>query len=133
MIIAGIYSFKDGKEIIEAQFGSELQEVKQIIAAVDSRIHKTKVSKERTMPGKILYEPGSLNRAFKQEFGSRGWQKHKVYCEYPTSFYTPDYLPITSTKRAFREIDFVKNRVGVEVQFGKYAGLQRLRQDDYFS
>lgn len=49
MIIAGIYSFKGGKEIIEAQFGSELQEVKQIIATVDSQVHKTKVSKEKTI------------------------------------------------------------------------------------
>lgn len=45
----------------------------------------------------------------------------KVYCEYPTSFYTPDYIPVPSKKEAFREIDFVKNRVGVEVQFGKYS------------
>lgn len=121
MIIAGVYSFKGGKEIIEAKFGSELEEVKQIITAVDSGVHKTKVSKEKTMPGKILYEPGSLNRAFKQEFGDRGWQKYKVYCEYPIEFYAPGYVSTVSTKGAFREIDFVKNRVGVEVQFGKYA------------
>jgi hypothetical protein len=121
VIVAGLYSFKGGKEIIEAKFSSELQEVKQIIATVDSQVHKTKISKEKTMPGKILYQPGSLNKAFKQEFEDRGWRKYKVYCEYPAEFYTPDYMPTVFTKGAFREIDFVKNRVGVEVQFGKYA------------
>ncbi len=121
MIIAGMYSFKNGKEVIEVEFGSELQEIKQVIAAIDSQTHKTKVSKEKTMPGKMLYKPGSLNKAFKREFETRGWQKHKVYCKYPIEYYTSDYAAIASTKGAFREIDFVKNRMGVEVQFGKYA------------
>jgi hypothetical protein len=39
---------------------------------------------------------------------------------YPTEYYTPGYKPSTSTSGAFRDMDFVKNRVG-EVQFGKYA------------
>jgi hypothetical protein len=32
--IVGIYSFKSGKEVIEAKFATELQEIKEIIAAV---------------------------------------------------------------------------------------------------
>ncbi len=121
MIIAGVYSFKGGKEIMEAKFNSELQEIEQAIAAVDSTVHKTKLSKEKTMPGKVLYKPGSLNKAFKKEFEARHWQKCKIYCEYPTEYYTLDYNPTATTKGAFREIDFVKNRLGVEIQFGKYA------------
>lgn len=121
MIIAGVYSFKNGKAVLEAKFGSELQEVEQIIAAVDSTIHKTKVSKEKTMPGRILYRPGSLNKAFRQEFTARRWQKWKIPCDYPTQYYARSYAPPASSRGAFREMDFVKNRVGVEVQFGKYA------------
>ena len=121
MIIAGIYSFNGGKEAIEAKFEAELREVEQAITAVDSVTHKTKVSKEKTMPGKILYKPSSLNEAFRMEFEPRGWQKFKVRCEYPTKYYTPGYTAAVSSKGAFREIDFIKNRVGVEVQFGKYA------------
>ena len=120
MIVAGIYSFNGGKEAIEANFGAELREVEQAIAAVDSAAHKTKVSKEKTMPGKMLYKPGSLNKAFDREFEIRGWKKHKVYCEYPSEYYTDNYSP-ASSQGAFREMDFVKNRIGVEVQFGKYA------------
>ena len=73
------------------------------------------------MPGKLLYKPGSLNKAFKWEFNERGWQNYKVLCDYPTEFYAPDYIRPANVSGAFREIDFVKNRLGVEVQFGKYA------------
>jgi hypothetical protein len=119
--IAGVYSFKGGKEIIQADFATDLQEIEEAIVAIDGTKHKTKVSKEKTMPGRILYEPGSLNKAFKREFSARGWQNYKVPCEYPTEFYTSDYERSETFRGAFREMDFVKNRVGVEIQFGKYA------------
>lgn len=63
MRIVGIYSFNQGKAIIESKFGFELREIEQVIASIDSRKHKTKVSKEKTMPGKMLYKPSSLNNA----------------------------------------------------------------------
>ena len=121
MIIAGMYSFNNGREVIEAKYTTELWEVDQIIAAVDSAQCRTKTSREKTMPGKTLYSPRALNKCFKQEFEARDWRKHKVRCEYPTEYYVPGYIPDALSKGAFREIDFVKNRVGVEVQFGKYA------------
>lgn len=121
MKIAGIYSFNRGREIIESEFKFELREIEQAIAAIDSPTHKTKVSKEKTMRGKKLYKPRSLNDAFRKELEPHGWHKLKVPCEYPTEYYTADYSPAALSKGAFREIDFIKNRVGVEVQFGKYA------------
>jgi hypothetical protein len=54
-------------------------------------------------------------------FTKKGWNKHKVPCEYPTEYYQPNYKPKALNKGAFREMDFVKNKIGVEVQFGKYA------------
>ena len=121
MIIAGIYSFNGGKEIVESKFAHELKEVKEVIAAVDSSKYKTKISREKTMPEKVLYSPDSLNKAFGQEFSQRKWKNHRVLCDYPTQYYTPGFTPVTSSKGAFRDMDFVKQRVGVEVQFGKYA------------
>lgn len=121
MIIAGIYSFNRGEEIIRSQYSAELGEVEQVIAAVDSAQCKTKTSREKTMPGRTLYSPRALNRAFTIEFGLRGWEKHKVQCDYPTDYYVHGFVPNSPPKGAFREMDFVKNRVGVEVQFGKYA------------
>jgi hypothetical protein len=121
MRIAGIYSFNDGLVVIESQYPHELQEVTQIVGSIDGTLHKTKMSLEKTMPGRQLYKPGSLNIAYKREFKSRGWASYRVYCDYPTEYYTEEYVPPSEISGAFREMDFVKNRLGVEVQFGKYA------------
>jgi len=121
MRVGGVYSFNKGKEEIEAHYSKELQEVLAVIQAVDGEKYKTKVSREKTMPGRMLYKPGEMNRAYGDGFERRGWRKYKVFCDYPTNFYTSDYSPLHSVRGAYREMDFVKNGVGVEVQFGKYA------------
>lgn len=121
MRIVGIYSFNGGREVIEAQFAAELSEVEQVIAAVDSEKHKTKTSREKTMPGRKLYSPRALNRAFKAKFEELGWSTRRVVCDYSTEYYMNGYRWDNLFVGAFREMDFVKNRVGVEVQFGKYA------------
>jgi len=121
MIIAGRYSFKGGEKVIQSKYASALREVEQIIATVDSQMFRTKTSREKTMPGKQLYSPPALNRAFTRQFHERGWQHHRVKCEYPTQYYTRGYATSASSPGAFRDMDFVRDRVGVEVQFGKYA------------
>ena len=121
MIIVGVYSFNNGKEVIEERYNAELQEITEVIRSVGSAEHKNKVSQEKTMPGKMLYSPPSLNKAFKAAFSERGWQNQRVACDYPTEYYVGDYQPEQSPRGAFREMDFLKNGVGVEVQFGKYA------------
>ena len=45
-----------------------------------------------------------------------------IGCDYPTTYYTDAYTPSPSSgSRPYREMDFIKNDVGVEVQLGKYA------------
>lgn len=121
MNIAGVYSFNGGKEVLTSKFESELNEIKSVIMHVDSASCKNKVSKEKTMPGKSLFSPRALNKSFDKEFLSLGWKKHKERCIYPTEFYVSGYTSSAASRGAFREMDFVKNRLGVEVQFGKYA------------
>ncbi len=121
MIIAGVYSFNRGGKFIKGKYKHLLGEIEEIISAVDANQHKTKKSKEKTMPGRMLFNPKSLNREFKNEFFSRQWQNVKVKCDYPTHFYTKNYEPKRMKGGAFREMDFVKEGLGVEVQFGKYA------------
>jgi hypothetical protein len=124
MIVGGVYSFNKGQEVIEADYSNELSEIMDVIEAVNSIDHKTKVSEEKTMSGQFLFKPGSLNQSFKREFVRRGWSDNaRVLCEYPTNFYTPEYSPPASTKNAYREIDFLKNRLGIGVQFGKYGSM----------
>jgi hypothetical protein len=121
MIIAGEYSFNNGKEFISKKYARLLNEIKEIITVVDADQYKTKKSREKTMPGRKLYSPISLNKAFKAEYFKRGWDRVKVQCDYPTKYYTESYEPKKMKGGAFREIDFVKRKLGVEVQFGKYA------------
>ena len=73
------------------------------------------------MSGRILYNPKSLNAAFKNYLFPLGWKNSKVASTYSVDYYVGDYKSSASSKGAFREMDFVKNRVGVEIQFGKYA------------
>lgn len=121
MRIVASYSFNGGQAVIESKYSRSFRELKSVVKSVEADVHKTKASKEKTMPGKVLYSPRSLNTAFKSAFEAVGWQKQKVHCDYPTQFYAKGYTPSHNAKNAFREMDFLKNRLGVEVQFGKYA------------
>ena len=121
MIIAGTYSFNNGLKTLERKYPKLLAEIRGIIAEVDATNCKTKKSKEKTMPGRLLYNPKKLNATFKKQFMKRGWVKKKVVCDYPTDFYEADYKSKPLNTGAFREMDFLKDGLGVEVQFGKYA------------
>ena len=121
MIIAAEYSFNNG-DFIKEKYPHLLQEVEDIIAAVDASHYKTKESEEKTMKGKMLYSPIDLNRSFAEGFESKGWQKKSVDCNYSTAYYRPGYSPKKVGGRIpTREIDFLKERLGIEVQFGKYS------------
>jgi len=122
MKIAGEYSFAGGLNVVKNNFGPLLDEIINAVTQIDAEKHRTKVSKEKTMPGRMLYNPTELNKTFKELLHPTGWINHKVPCDYPTQYYVNNYLPKESEVRgAFRDMDFVKEILGVEVQFGKYA------------
>jgi hypothetical protein len=121
MIVAGKSPFNGGDAAIRARYPHLLTEIEQVIAAVKAEEHKTKESIEKTMLGRMLYSPSSLNRAFKEALNAMDWSSRKVWCEYHTEFYTEGYKASVLNKGAFREMDFVKEKLGVEVQFCKYA------------
>jgi hypothetical protein len=119
--VAGVYSFKGGKEFVTGRYPHLLTEVNAVIKAVDAALYKDKVSEEKTMPGRMLYSPARINTAFKAEFGKSEWKSIRVRCDYPTTYYLEDYEIRSKNRGAFREMDFVKDKLGIEVQFGKYA------------
>lgn len=121
MRVAGVYSFKGGKEEVTSRYPDLLTEVNAAIKAVDTDLYKTKLSKEKTMSGRRLFDPKAINAAFKLQFLAMGWQPIRVSCTYPTTYYLEDYDIRSSNRGAFREMDFVKSKLGVEVQFGKYV------------
>jgi hypothetical protein len=121
LFIAGEYSFNNGKDFINNHYPRLLEEIKAVISSVNSNDCRSKKSKEKTMPGKLLYSPVELNKCFKKEFGKFGWKNQKVKCDYPIQYYTKNYKTRNLNKGAFRDMDFVKENLGVEVQFGKYS------------
>jgi len=121
MKVVAKFSVKNGEKSIEKSFPTEFNEVYAVIMRVDASKCKTKKSEEKTMPGQLLYSPRAMNKLFKHEFTAKGWKKVKVPCQYSTENYLAGYVPPQLNSRAYREMDFVKNGLGIEVQFGKYA------------
>lgn len=121
MIIAAEYSFNRGKEEIESNYPTYLDEIKEVIQHADANACKNKKSKEKTMGNKILFSPIELNSQFKKHFSPKGWSNYKVACDYSNDHYVGGYKPKSVGRTPYRDMDFVKGEVGVEVQFGKYA------------
>lgn len=122
MRIAAQYSFNGGLEEIEKRYPELLEEIKAVITAIDSTQHKTKKSKEESKKYGMLFSPKSLNKAFKVEFKERAWDSVKVKCEYSDEYYVEGYKPEKLRHgRPYREMDFLKEKLGVEVQLGKYS------------
>jgi Restriction endonuclease BglII len=135
MRIVETYSHLNGLEYLMVHKKKLWDELKAAITAVDAEICRTKVSKEIRTKDKLLYSPIDMNKAMNAELSERGWSEER------TSYWvTGDAKLIRRTlnlepalqkaeiesagKEAFlsyNQTDFVKDRVAVEVQFGKYS------------
>lgn len=107
------YSHLGGHEILLLKKSFILEQIKEVIKTVS--VGKTKISKEKNTIGKRLYSPIEMNKFFKEEFNKRDFFEVKDRYD----IVLPDYSNII--KGSFKQVDFVKDRVFVEVQFGKYA------------
>ncbi|MDD5466324.1 MAG: BglII/BstYI family type II restriction endonuclease [Anaerolineales bacterium] len=107
------YSHLGGVEILMVRYPDWDHEVYDVIKQVKAA--RTKISKEKTKIGKALYDPKDMNRQFKEAFHSYGYRELRD--TYSITLPNSD----TSITGAFKQIDFVKDRLLVEVQFGKYA------------
>lgn len=107
------YSHLGGSEILIVRYPEINNQINQVISNVIAR--RTKKSKEKTMYGKLLYSPSDMNKQFRNHFKPLGFTEIRDYY----TIEIPDYQQKISG--AYKQIDFVKNKVLVEVQFGKYA------------
>lgn len=124
MKIVAKYNFNNGEEKILEKYKKEFNEIESIIESINASKYKTKKSTEKTMMGKMLYNPSQLNRAFKKNFNEKRWKNHKIKCDYIYGELLEGYkLEKKSSQKPYRDMDFVKpgSKLGVEVQFGKYA------------
>ena len=107
------YSHLGGSEILQVRYKEIESEIYEVISKVIAQ--KTKMSKEKTMKGKKLFSPMDMNNQFKRLFYNKGFLELKD--RYTITIPNSDI----SISGAFKQIDFVKDNVLVEVQFGKYA------------
>lgn len=135
MKIGAMYSHLNGFEWIQYHQKDMWDEIEEVIFGIKADTFRTKVSKEKTMKGKKLFSPTELNKRMKDDFEQLGWFESRT-----NYWVTDDYnliskimhlkekdqkklieeegkIPINS----YNQTDFVKNRIAVEVQFGKYS------------
>jgi len=136
MRIVDVYSHLNGEEYLLVHHPELYEEIRAVISAVDALRFMTKVSKEKTMPGKRLYSPQDLNAEFARLFTARRWQSVTYHYYVTTNRAYLDQivnLPLEAQRtflqergvedpiRSLKQTDFVKDEVAIEVQFGKYA------------
>lgn len=110
MQIAGRYSVQNAQTVLESRFLQELTEVQTIIASVDSKAVLTSPSQQRLQ---------LLNQMIQQTFATQQWQGETLICEYSLTYYTQEWQGILTPSEATRELDFVKNKLGVDILFKK--------------
>jgi hypothetical protein len=135
MKIAEMYSHLNGLEFLLVHNKRLWNEIQEVIAGVDARVCRTKVSREKTMIGELLYSPKDMNKGFHGKLRAKGWEESRV-----SYWVTKDAKLIRKTlfKSAkeqkaeieaageqpifsYNQTDFVKDRVALEIQFGKYS------------
>jgi hypothetical protein len=129
------YSHLNGLEFLQVHKPGLWTEIQKVIKSVNAKACQTKVSKEVRTKNKLLYSPIAMNAAMSAGFSKHGWSESR------TSYWvTSDAKLIRKTLQmgaaqqkaeieaaglepvfSYNQTDFVKERVAVEVQFGKYS------------
>lgn len=137
MKIANIYSHLNGYEHMLVHHKDLWDEIVSAINSIEANDF-TKTSKAKPTMGKILYDQKALNKQFENILFPQEWKSvttpYYVTGDIPTAREIANIRDKDEQKRiiedngytAFRtnnQVDFVKNRVALEVQFGKYFSV----------
>lgn len=116
MQVSEIYSHKGGLDFVQEQHPLELKEIIDAIKQVNGVACLNKLCLERgAKSGRLILNPASVNKSIKSFLCLRGWtqlSKGKKGFKEPRVYVS---------KSIFREMDGIKNHVGLEIQFGKYS------------
>jgi hypothetical protein len=136
MKIAQKYSHLNGEEYLIVHNNALYKEIKTIIKSIDADNFRTKISKEKRKAGNSLLSPIELNRAFNEAFSQYGWDesRYNYYITLNRELMEKSLLMSAKEQRkyliqngekepiySYNQTDYVKNKIAVEVQFGKYA------------
>lgn len=136
MKIAQKYSHLNGEEYLIVHHKELYDEIIDIIESIDASLLMTKKSKEKTKLGKMLFNPIALNRVFIEKFREKEWKesRYKYYLTTDRKL-MQEIVPLSYKEQkkhlesngivaplsSYKQTDFVKNGLAVEVQFGKYT------------
>lgn len=135
MRIVTHYSHLNGLEFLLVHKPKLWDEIRAVIKRVDAVACRTKVSKEVRSRDKLLYSPVAMNQALDAKFRRHNWTERRtaywVTADAQLIRKTMHMLPAQQTAEmeaagvvpisSYNQTDFVKDRVAIEVQFGKYA------------
>lgn len=135
MKVAKKHSHLNGEEWLLVHEKEAYEEILAVIDAIDAEACRTKISKEKGREGEKLYSPEDLNAEFETRLGDLGWESERYYYYIAHSYQQleamvdmdldeqREYLKQQRVEvlQSFNETDYVKHRIGVEVQFGKYS------------
>lgn len=135
MEIVETYSHLNGLEYLLVHKKKLWGEIKSVIQQVDGESCKTKESKEKTKRGRLLYSPVDMNKNFQGFLKLKNWKESRVNYWVTTdeklirkTIQMPPEKQKEEINRAgfspifsYNQTDYVKDRVAIEVQFGKYA------------
>jgi hypothetical protein len=136
MKISQKYSHLNGEEYLIVHHEKLYKEIIQVIEGIDASIFLTKVSKEKTKTGKILYSPIEINKELNKQFNKLNWKESRYQYYVSTDLkIIPELILLPYKKQkdfllskgindpiaSYKQTDFVKDQIAVEVQFGKYA------------
>ncbi len=135
MQIKACYTHLNGEEYLLVHRKQLWEEVQTVISEVDADACRTKISREKATLGKKLFSPTDMNRAFREGLRRLGWVERRQ-----TFWVTSDEKVLQQTYAlsekeqrriitesglepimSYNQTDFVKDRVAIEIQFGKYA------------
>lgn len=137
MKVATSYSHLGGLEHLLVHEPMLWGEIQSVIADVDADICRTKISTEKTKRGRTLYSPIDMNNEFKRRFSSRNWKAtRRAYWVTEDAKLVRKTMNMSAREQKeqieaaglrpiypYNQTDFVKQRVAVEVQFGKYFAV----------
>jgi hypothetical protein len=137
MKIDKIYSHLNGQEFLIVHKKALYDEIISTIEEIDADKFRTKVSKERGRVGNFLYNPGELNAEFKRVFELKGWESVRRdfyvsddyeivrHIESLSTIEQKEYLESINYPLIFsyNQTDFVKDKIAIEVQLGKYFAV----------
>jgi hypothetical protein len=136
MKIAQKYSHLNGEEYLIVHHNELYKEIQIVIESIKENELVYKTSKDKSKVGQQMIDQKELNKLFQLRFNEYKWKESK-YSYYITLnrelMEQSIILPYDNQKeflgkhsdieplKSYKQTDFVKNKIAVEVQFGKYS------------